>query len=115
MSSTSPTSEPTRYRAVGVWLALAANALGLCAGAVFLGANPGDRFRGMEPVAATFSCLAVFAGSVGLIASLVSGWEGLCRGKLWAGLAGMWLGLTPFPLAVTVARFLEQEMGLIFD
>lgn len=115
MSSTSATSEPSRHLVVGVWLALAANVLGLCAGAVFLGANPGDRFRGMEPVAATFSCFAVFAGGIGLIASLVSVWEGFCRGKLWAGLAGMWLGLTPFPLAVAVARFLEWQMGLIFD
>jgi hypothetical protein len=50
---------------VGIWLSTAATVLALGAGAVFLLAEPGTRFRGAGPEAMAFSLLGLPATGLG--------------------------------------------------
>ena len=116
MAPAPPPVKPTRPRSLGLWVALVANAFGLCAGAVFLFAKPGARFRGMEPEAVVFMALTMFAVCLGLLSGVVSVCELLClESRPRARLTGLLLSLTPGPVAVALAGFLEWQLGLIFD
>ena len=102
-------------RPVGIWISLAANIVGLCAGAVFLLASPGDRFRGMEPEAAGFTVLCTLGILVGLAGGTASLYDLLRRGlRLW-GAMGTLLAFTPLPVALLVSDAVREFKGLIFD
>lgn len=106
---------PERFP-IGLWLALVANAVGACAGAVFLFAEPGDRFRGMEPEAVGCVALCFVACGFGLFVALPASVWALVRSKRpWSGLAGVLLSFTPFLLAVVVSDLIAWQMGLVFD
>ncbi len=100
---------------VGIWPSAAANALALGAGAVFLLAEPGARFRGMEPEAVAFSLLLLVATALGLLAGLPASVYDLCRRRWLWGAVGALLALCPWPLALSVSELIAMQKGLLFD
>jgi hypothetical protein len=101
---------------VGLWCAVVANALAVCAGAVFLFAAPGGRFRGMEPEAAAFIALCLLAVASGLLIALPLSLIDLFRRgrRLW-GAAGAFLAFTPYPVAQVVMYLVADLKGLSID
>jgi hypothetical protein len=100
---------------VGIWLSAAANVLALGAGAVFLLAEPGARFRGTEPEARAFSILLLLATALGLLAGLPASVYDLWRRRWLWGAVGVLLALSPWPLALSVSELVAMQKGLIFD
>jgi hypothetical protein len=101
---------------IGIWVSAVANALGICAGAVFLFARAGARFRGMEPEAQAFAGILGMAVALGLLAGLPASlydvfWR---RCRLW-GSAGALLSLTPWPVALLVSELVAEQKGILFD
>jgi hypothetical protein len=101
---------------LGIWVSVAANVLGLCAGAVFLFAEPGGRARGTEPEARAFVVLGLLAAALGLFAGLpVSLFDLFCqRHRLW-GSVGTLLALTPGVVAHLVSELVAAHKGILFD
>lgn len=101
---------------IGIWVSAAANTLGVCAGAVFLFARAGSRFRGMEPEAQVFVLILGMAVALGLLGGLPASlydvfWR---RCRLW-GSAGALLSLTPWPVALLVSELVAEQKGISFD
>lgn len=101
---------------IGIWIGAAANILAFASGAVFFFAQPGDRFRGMEPEAALSSCLGLSAAALGLFFGLpISLWDIFSRRfRLW-GFIGVLIALTPLPLSNFVSDLAAESIGFTFD
>lgn len=105
-----------RQLPVGIWLSLAANFLGVGAGAVFLLSAPGGNFHGMEPEATAYVSLLMLAVPLGLSVGLpLSVYDFFWRRKRLWGSVGALLAFTPLPLAEVVRDLIAQQRGLFFD
>ena len=100
---------PVRRRSGVVWLALGSNALLLCAGGVLLLFAEGE----IEPQWAQsagqgFLVFTLLAGCGGcFLSAVVSVSEMTYRGKLWTGIAGLFLSLMLWFAVLTVGKFLD--------
>ena len=103
VSESGPPPESARPRPLGVRLALAANAIVLCAGAILLLAQTGTLSPG--PVVAVI-LLNWIAVGIDLLAGFVSLLELLGAGRRWAGLAGAVLCLTALFFSYALGEYL---------
>lgn len=110
-------SDPgTLRQPFGLWFSLAANTIGLCAGAVFLFAKQGDRFRGMEPGAMLFIVLGLLAAAIGILAGLPVSLYDLFWRRYWLwGSVGALLALAPLIVAHFVSELIAAQKGLFFE
>ena len=93
-----------------------ANVAAFAAGAVFMLAEPGSRFRGMEPQAIAFICLGGMSILMGLFLVLPIALLELYRGEcVRRSSLAVLLALTPWPLATVISQIIGEILGLNFD
>lgn len=116
MSGALEADAPAVDKPRGIWIGVAANALGLASGAVFFLAHHGDRFRGTELLATLSTCLGIAGFALGVLFGLPTSLYDVFKRRclLW-GVAGALLALTPLPLSNLVSNLAASLIGFSFE